>query len=250
MHNSHFVVNIGNSHTTAARAEQGRLCGEVLKLPTAEVAAAQGEHPRLRPFLQNSCLIACVVPDLQARIMAAFPQARFLTAAMVDPKVVDFSPVDARTVGADRVANAVGALELHSPPLVVIDCGTAITIEAVDRHRRFVGGAILPGRRLQRRALRMYTGQLPEVELQENLPTVPGIDTKSAIRAGVDLGIAGALSGLVDAMVSRPDWRDAELLLAGGDCEFFAKLLPAARAVGECLTLRGLACLSGTASLI
>ena len=179
-----------------------------------------------------------MVPELSRRIAALRPDAFFLSAATA-AGLLDFSRVDSSTLGADRVANAIAAAEVHPLPAIVIDCGSAVTVELIDTGRRFSGGAIAPGRRLMRLALARGTAQLPGVEtLADAPPNHPGRSTVEQIVCGVDRGAAGLVKEL--AAVFAAEFRPVSRLLTGGDAPFFAPELPEFTPVSADFTLRGL----------
>ncbi len=99
-------------------------------------------------------------------------------------------------VGPDRLVDAFAAARLHGTPAVVVDCGTATTVNAVDAAGAFVGGAIAPGLRLGLDALAAGTARLPRVEADPQEIAI-GRDTAAAIRAGTVLGHRILIEGLV-----------------------------------------------------
>lgn len=137
-------------------------------------------------------------------------------------------------VGLDRLLNAVAANVLRpvDRPAIVIDSGTATTVNCVSRGGIFCGGAILPGLEMSAKALHHYTAALPEIPVQEmggQLPKVPGRNTRDAIRAGLFWGQVGAIRELVhqacdDQKLNDPDFhgeRDDDrnspwMILTGG----------------------------------
>jgi type III pantothenate kinase len=127
------------------------------------------------------------------------------------------APKPKNRVGADRLANAIGALELagsRARDLVVVDVGTAVTVDVVTRRCEFVGGMIAPGPRLLSRALAEFTAQLPKIPFGETRRPI-GRNTKEAIEAGLWFGSRGLVAGLVRAaLAARPG---ARVLVAGGD---------------------------------
>jgi type III pantothenate kinase len=131
---------------------------------------------------------------------------------------VDFSGVSG--MGADRQLGLIGALH-HDPtlirPVVTIDCGTAVTVNAVTLQRVCLGGAILPGVRTQLRALHEFTQQLPLVEPASEDATI-GANTAQAMLVGVVQGVAGAIRHITERLIER-DFHGTEpmLFLAGGD---------------------------------
>lgn len=100
-------------------------------------------------------------------------------------------------VGADRLANAVGALAKYSAPLVVVDFGTATTFDAVDSKGRYAGGAILPGVMVSAEALINRAAKLGKFELVAPDRAV-GRTTAESLQSGVVLGYAGAIDYLAE----------------------------------------------------
>ena len=122
-------------------------------------------------------------------------------------------------VGVDRVCTAAAAFERTGHGCTVVDFGTTVTVDLVDDAGVFLGGAILPGPRLQAQALAKYTAALPEVDPQP--PANPiGADTVEAIGSGVCYGIAGAVRGLVERYATvLHHW--PQVVATGGQLELF-----------------------------
>jgi type III pantothenate kinase len=119
------------------------------------------------------------------------------------------------TLGNDRALCAYGAGETYGYPVLVIDAGTALTYTAVGKQRDFLGGAILPGLRLQLRALGQQTAALPEITLPDELPPLWAMSTASAIASGT---IHTLISGIHDYVTAwRKKQSDAVVVLTGGD---------------------------------
>jgi type III pantothenate kinase len=100
-------------------------------------------------------------------------------------------------VGADRLVNALAAHRLYPGPAIVIDCGTATTVDAVAPDGAFLGGAIAPGLELGLDALAARTAKLPRIELHQPARAIAR-DTVSAIQAGTVLGYEALIIGLRD----------------------------------------------------
>jgi len=131
------------------------------------------------------------------------------------------------TVGLDRLACAVAALEwlkqdTTSGDVIVVDAGTAITVDRITREGAFEGGAIFPGLKMQFASLATRTNQLPEVKLPETAEnasnTEPiqqiGKNTTEAIQTGVFWGVVGAINKQVANMSGRDD---VHIVITGGD---------------------------------
>lgn len=146
-------------------------------------------------------------------------------------------------VGIDRLA-AAAAAALVAPAgrgAIVVDCGTATTVDMISPQGQFLGGAILPGPALLSRALAEGTSRLPEVAaLDHDLPpAMPGRTTQRAIAAGIGWGMRGAVARLV-AEARTALGESAELILTGGSSGVVRDALPGAREMPD-LVLLGIA---------
>ncbi len=127
------------------------------------------------------------------------------------------------TVGADRIALAAGAdKKFPENNVLIIDAGTGITYDFVDKESVYHGGAISPGIRLRYQALHNYTAKLPllENEVPEN---IIGANTKQSIHSGVVLGVVMEIDGAID--IYRKRFSDLTVILTGGDCKFLSNQL-------------------------
>lgn len=127
------------------------------------------------------------------------------------------------TLGNDRVAAAVGAgIISNGKGVLVVDAGTAVTIDIVDKDGNFMGGNIAPGMRLRFKSLRYETQQLPLVSEEGDLPRF-GYDTESAIRCGV---VGGMVSEIADAFrIGKELYGIEGIVLTGSDSIVLAPLL-------------------------
>lgn len=97
-----------------------------------------------------------------------------------------------RGAGSDRVFGLIGAMRYDKPPLITIDCGTAVTINAVDSKGIMMGGVIFAGVYTQLKALSENTEKLMDVDLDTDIQPIAK-DTESALRSGAVLSVAGAI---------------------------------------------------------
>lgn len=105
-----------------------------------------------------------------------------------------------REVGADRVVNAVAALYLYTPPLILLDFGTATTFCAINSNGEYLGGVIAPGIGISAEALFIRAAKLPRVEL-EKPKTVIGKNTTASIQSGLVYGYLGLVEGILTRMI-------------------------------------------------
>lgn len=119
------------------------------------------------------------------------------------------------TLGIDRALAALGAGERYGYPCLVIDGGTALTFTGIDAEQNLLGGAILPGLRLQFQSLSTQTAALPDVVLPQQLPPLWANTTPDAIQSGIIYTtIAGVQFFINDWLKQFPD---AAILITGGD---------------------------------
>src|SRR6266478_327983 len=119
-----------------------------------------------------------------------------------------------REVGADRIVNAVAALDLVSPPVIVVDFGTATTFDAISDRGEYLGGAIAPGLEISADALFRVAAQIQKVELVAPEDVI-GRSTVEAVRSGVLLGAAAMVDGMIERM-SKSIGGQASVLATGG----------------------------------
>ena len=171
--------------------------------------------------------------------------AALLAGPLVDRSVEQITPDDVplarltEGTGTDRLLAALAAVEICGAPVVVADCGSAFTLDLVDRDGSFRGGAIGPGLGVARAALAAACPHLapPAAEARDGVPA----DTAAATRAGTLDALAAALDGLATRFEVLAGLAPgaAPRLLSGGDAEALAPLLPAWRRQPD-LVLEGL----------
>ena len=152
-------------------------------------------------------------PQLQAELQKLqCPVVRFNSSTPLPLEINYRTP---GTLGSDRVAAAVGAWsEAPGRNMLVIDAGTAITIDFVGKDGKYNGGNIAPGIKMRLRALHEYTSRLPMVDKEGDTPTI-GYDTETAIRSGVINGICHEIEGYIDEFKQK--YCDVLVFLTGGD---------------------------------
>jgi type III pantothenate kinase len=144
-----------------------------------------------------------------------------------------------REVGADRIANAVGAHHMFpDEPVVVCDFGTAITVDAISQKGEYLGGAIATGIDTSATALFSSTAQINRVELVAP-PSAIGKNTTASVQSGIIYGTAGLVDGLVERVIKELGGH-ARVLATGGFAEVMADHCHRLDQVEPLLTLLGL----------
>ncbi len=177
------------------------------------------------PTQVKQIAICCVVPDaiysLRGACQKYFQVTPFLLQAGVKTglKIRYRNPLE---VGADRIADAIGATHLYPHRnLLVIDFGTATTIEVINRDNEYLGGVILAGMKISMEALQMQTAKLPPVEIVRVDPkSVLGKSTVESIQSGLFYGTIGIIrefkKRLTDECFSGGHGEDTPVVLATG----------------------------------
>ncbi len=123
---------------------------------------------------------------------------------------------DPKEVGADRIADAIGAIKLYpGRNLIIVDFGTATTVCATTKQREFLGGNIIPGVRLAMDALEENTAQLPSVEIVP-VSTAIGRTTIESIQGGLFWSNVGMVRELVTRMSAEVFADDAPMVIGTG----------------------------------
>jgi type III pantothenate kinase len=190
-----------------------------------ELASTRGLDVQLETWLEaagdlaGAALSSVAAPELEAALAALLARrfgARFRPALDSGLAIACREPA---RVGRDRLFAARGAFELTRASCLVLDAGTALTVDALrapgGERPTFLGGAIAPGPRLLARALAGGTARLEEIDPRPR-PRALGRDTHEALEAGVALGFAGAARELVQRIAAEAGLGEAPLLLTGG----------------------------------
>ncbi len=143
-----------------------------------------------------------------------------------------------REVGADRIVNAVAAIDKWGGPIIVIDFGTATTFDCINASGDYVGGAIAPGFKISEEALFTRTAKLPRVEV-ERPPHAIGTNTVHAMQSGLFWGYVGLVDGLAERCRGELDPK-ARIVATGGFATLVATESKVIEEVDPVLTLRGL----------
>jgi type III pantothenate kinase len=143
-----------------------------------------------------------------------------------------------REVGADRVVNAAAAHRLYGGPLIVIDLGTATTLDAVSADGDYLGGAIAPGIGISADALFERAAKLPRVELTRPKKAI-GRNTVAAMQSGIIFGYVGLIEGIVVRMRKELGGK-VRVIATGGLASIIAKETDVIDVLDPDLTLVGL----------
>ena len=247
-----LCIDIGNTHThygvvgPAGTSIQGNLITPLIDDPQ------EGLPSRLVTLFETHPNIAgiafcSVVPAINWRLKEVLANASTRPVFQLTHKHklgVSITYPNPGEIGQDRLANAAAAHALGGSPAVVIDSGTAVTLDIVTTKGGYEGGIIAPGLELTRRYLHERTAQLPLLDDSLVIDSVIGKSTTEAMRIGTVIGFPGLIQALLDAVLADLSARGetaAHLFVTGGNAAFLQdRLRPKLKFVPD-LTLRGLA---------
>jgi len=227
-----IVVDYGNSSAKVGIFDDRELINQ-------RAFTDQGE---LRAYLENFSadyfIISTVTED--ARTVSSWAtrvQKKFILDAALSLPIQN-KYATPHTLGVDRIAGVCGAQTMFpATDCLVIDAGTCITYDILDRMGNFLGGGISPGLRMRFQAVHTFTAKLPLINPVADVPLI-GNSTETCIQSGVINGLAAELNGII--MQYQQKFEGLKVILSGGDARFFEnKLKGAIFAVPE-LVLSGL----------
>lgn len=244
-----FVVDIGNTHTTFGLFE-----GDTLRCDWRVETRAERTADELGATLKGlfeleglsisqvrSAIISSVVPP------ATMPMEKLLSkyfkvhGLVVGPGMRTGMPIlyeNPKDLGADRIVNAVAAYARWSQGAIVVDFGTATTLDVVTAKGEYAGGVITPGLLLSANALYRATAKLPKVEIARP-KCVVATNTVNSIQAGLVFGYAGMIDSLVRRICAEVAYTP-KVVATGGLGALVAKESETIEEYDELLTLRGL----------
>lgn len=183
----------------------------------------------------------CSVRNVEDELVALFDSFGMKKLTQETPIPINNRYKTPHTLGMDRLAAAVGAWSIKKGfNLLVVDAGTAVTIDMVTEEGDYIGGNIAPGIELRFKALHEHTGSLPLVGREGPTPLFGG-NTEEAIRSGVISGLGYELQGYVSSMELK--YSPLFVFLTGGDANCFEMKAKCGTFVVPNLVLSGLECI-------
>ena len=244
-----LVMDVGNSNAVLGLYDGDELLGHwrvctnnyrtMDELRMLFTMLLQQEGHGLRAV--KGCCISSVVPQLNFDLVRVSEAVFGVEAVMVGPGTktgLILQCDNPKEVGADRIVNAVAAIEEYKGPLIVIDFGTATTFDAITAKAEYKGGVIIPGVQVSADVLFEKCAKLPRVEISKP-PSVIGKNTDDNIRAGLTYGYADMVDGLI-ARIAKEMGTKPTVVATGGLGSVIASVAKRIDHVDPLLTLKGL----------
>ena len=244
-----LTIDIGNTNLTLGLYEKDQL-GAHWRLATDHNRMPDEYGLQFLGLLQNAgktlndingISLASVVPPLTGRVIQACREYLKQEPLVVDTGIktgIKIRYEDPRTVGADRVCDAVAVMKLYGGPACVVDFGTATTFNALTKDGEYLGGAIMAGVNLAAEALFTHAAKLPRIDLQIP-PSVIGRNTVHAMQSGLVFGYVSMVEGMVERFRAELG-PEMKVIATGGLAELVAKETKIIDIIASWLTLDGL----------
>lgn len=244
-----LAIDVGNTHTVVGLFDGPRLADHWRIATNAERTSDElalmiqqflGFHGFSFADAISGVAVCSGVPVVTSQLRLMTERYFGFQALVLEPGVRTGMPIlydNPKEVGADRIANAVGAYEQYGGPSIVVDFGTATTIEAVSDKGEYLGGAIFPGIEISLDALFGRAAGLRRIELVEPRSVI-GKSTMESIQSGVVYGFSAQVDGLVERF--QRELGECTVIATGGLAEL---IIPHTRTVQHFepwLTLYGL----------
>ena len=242
-----LLADVGNTSVTVGLFKGGRVLRTV-RIPSrirtaASVRAAIAKATRGRRA--EGAALCSVVPAADRIWAAEMRRASHGPFLQVHHKLrlgigIDYPKPS--SIGADRLANAVGAVFSYGAPVIVADFGTALTLDVINPDRAYVGGVIMPGLPLMLDYLAERTALLPHIA-PAPVTRVVGRSTREAMLVGAQHGYRGMVKEMVRELRREPGLARARLVGTGGYAEWVLQGLKPAMILDPNLTLFGIGCI-------
>jgi type III pantothenate kinase len=194
----------------------------------------------LRTQQVSKVVVSSVVPEKNAAISKAARKIKVLWLDSTLKLGVGIDYPKPKSIGADRLANAVAVTELYGFPAIVVDFGTAVTFDIVSSRRNYIGGVIAPGLEAMTNFLYQRTALLPKISLKEPRRAI-GKSTIKAMQSGAVIGYRGLVREILARITAEQFPRKKPYVVAtGGYARLIARELPEIGAIRPHLTLEGL----------
>ncbi len=239
-----LCIDIGNSTVFMGLLDHGTVHNWV-RTPSTALSFDEQIEGFIHGQEIEKVLISSVVPSVTPVVEGAVRRLIGLPSLVVKRDMqADFKIAldDPTSLGADRIADAAGALHDYDMPVIIIDLGTATTFSVIDKDKVFLGGSIGPGIYTSFRAITDKAAQLKNYQLM--VPgKIIGTNTQDCINSGIINGHASMIDGMV-TRIEEERGQQFHLILTGGMASTVAPYCKQELTVDETLILRGLYYLS------
>lgn len=247
-----LVIDVGNTSITWGVYKGGELVNDfrtsTVKTRTSDeyglIFINTLTHANIDPQDIENVIISSVVPNLMhtlpSMVRKYFNRNPMIVSSDLDLGL-NIKYDNPKEVGADRIVNAVGALEIYGKKSIIVDIGTAMTFCIVDEEKNYLGGLIMPGIGISAEALFMMTSKLPKIEIIAPDKVIQS-NTVGAMQSGLYYGYTEMIDGIVEKLLKELNWKeeDTNIISTGGFSTMLTKDSKYNFIINKFLTLEGL----------
>jgi type III pantothenate kinase len=235
-----FLLDIGNTNTLIGYSKINEKLDDIKSFRFSTNKSATIDDFGLKlAFVLNSlkidknnikfAIISSVVPEIDENIRQTL--IKYINCKIVFTNEIETSKVskllkinykNPDEIGADRLVNAIAASKLYDYPAIIIDIGTASTIDIVNDKNEFIGGVIFSGIGLSAHTLAKMTSKLPKINIEETEKII-GTNTSESINIGIYHGFLGTIKYFCDKLKQKKYLKNAKIILTGGYTDIYKK---------------------------
>ncbi len=244
-----FVLDVGNTNIVLGVFKEDKLY-QHWRIGTSQLKTEDEYAMIIKELFHNEgitfkdisgIIISSVVPPIMSSLELMCEKYFHVHPLIIGPGIktgLDIKYENPREVGADRIVNAVAAIDVYDCPLIIVDFGTATTFCYVNEKKHYMGGVIAPGINISTEALFKYASKLPRIEITKP-DLVVGRNTVSAMQAGIFYGYVGQVEGIVNGIIDQFQ-TEPKVIATGGLAPLIAQGTNIIDHVDPFLTLKGL----------
>ena len=244
-----LAIDIGNTHIVIGCIENDKIVCEA-RIATDKTRTSDQYGVEIKTMIEafgcrigdvEDCIISSVVPPVFNAVRSGVYKIIERAPMVVGHGLktgLDIRMDNPSQVGSDRIVIAVAALAKRQAPLILIDMGTATTVEVIEPKNKYLGGVIMPGARISLDALTNSTAQLPGINL-DRPGKIIAKNTVDSMRSGIMYGTAAMLDGVIDR-IEEELGHPSTIVATGGVAPHVIPLCRHKIAIERDLLLRGL----------
>ncbi len=255
--NKILLIDVGNTNIIIGFSTNDNNFNNItsLRFSTDKNATVDDFGIKLTFFLTNQnidcreielTLISSVVPEIEHILRESiqkYIKSKLTFFHELDTKnISNFITINYKNpdeIGSDRLVNAIAAAKFYTFPAIIVDIGTAATIDIINSKKEYIGGAILPGLGISANALAKTTSKLPKVDFKY-VGNLIGKNTIESIQSGIFYGFLGSVKYFKLELKKQKQLKNAKMILTGGFTKIYEKHTNIFDILDGDLTLKGL----------
>jgi type III pantothenate kinase len=231
-----LIIDIGNTRTKIAIVNKTII---IQKMIVSDITVSLLQKLN-KIFLIEGIILSTVKPEVDKNVIDLINNwdKLFILLSYETNLPIQNDYKTPKTLGQDRIASVIGATHFFpNKHCLVIDAGTCITYDFINKNKTYIGGSISPGLSMRYRAMHEFTASLPLLNKQR-LNTFVGYNTVTSMQTGVDYGLSFEIQGFIQKYFTN--FGQIKVIMTGGDAEYLASMVKYEIFVNPDLVLIGL----------